>query len=166
MVQVISLPSEGIIVPGRVLDLSLGGCGIETSSPLVAGTRTEILLRVKKSSIRVVGEVLAHGRPDEMGVQFLLLSACGKELLAELVEELEKQRRITAVVRASRQRGDGIPIQHSLRVGLNKKGLVGAGLINSVDAENRVERTILDATGHVPTQARAVLDVGEIDLFI
>lgn len=106
LARIVSLPSEGITVPGKVLDLSLGGCGIETPFPVPRGTRAEILLRVKAASIRVIGEVQDPRGPRGVGIEFLLLSAYGKNLLEDLIRELARQQAIAAIAPTARRQPD------------------------------------------------------------
>jgi hypothetical protein len=100
------LPSAGMLVSGKLRDLSLGGCGIETVSPLACGTRAELLVRVNASSFRAVGEVRATRVPFGIGVEFVQLSAGGQDMLVELIRELGRQQAIARVLRAARRGPD------------------------------------------------------------
>jgi hypothetical protein len=89
-VEINWLPSNGIYVPGQVRDLSLNGCCIDTKTPIDAGMRAEIFVRVKANSFRAVGEVRVIRDGSGAGIEFVRLSAGGKELLEDLVGELAK----------------------------------------------------------------------------
>jgi hypothetical protein len=104
--RIVYLPSDGELVAGRLRDLSLGGCGIETVSPLACGTRAELLVRVNASSFRAVGQVRAIRVPFGIGVEFVQLSAGGQDMLVDLVRELERQQAIAKVLRAARRGPD------------------------------------------------------------
>ena len=106
LARIVSLPSEGMAVPGKILNLSLGGCGIETPFPVPSGTRAEILLRVNAASIRVIGEVQDPRGPRGVGIEFLLLSGYGKNLLQDVIRELARQQAIAAIAHAARRQPD------------------------------------------------------------
>lgn len=106
LVQIVCLPSDGILLPGKIHDLSLGGCSVETVSPLECGVRTEILVRVNTSSFRAVGQVRAVRGSARMGMQFLQLSVGGQDMLVELIRELTRQQAIATMLRAARREPD------------------------------------------------------------
>jgi PilZ domain len=103
LAKIIRLPSDGLFLPGKLHDLSLGGCGVETVSPLECGALAEILLRVNASSFRALGQVRAMHPPAGIGMQFLQLTASGKDILVELIRELARQQVIANTLRAARQ---------------------------------------------------------------
>jgi len=86
--KIVRLPSDGILRPGRIHDLSLGGCCLETTSPLECGVMAEVLLRVNTSCFRAIGQV--RGLRDGMRIcmEFHRLSSRGRDMLAELIEQL------------------------------------------------------------------------------
>ena len=86
--RIVSLPSDGILVPGRVFDLSLGGCCLESAQPLPYGSRAEVLLRVRASSFRALGEVREVRNGSKICVEFLRMSSGGQDKLAELIIQL------------------------------------------------------------------------------
>ncbi len=104
--RIISLPSDGPFLLGKVRDLSLGGCSVETVSLLEGGTRAEILLQVNASSLRALGQIRAARVPYVIGVEFLHLSTGGQDMLAELIRELARQQAITSTLRAARREPD------------------------------------------------------------
>jgi hypothetical protein len=104
--KIISLPSSGLAVSGKVLNLSLGGCGIETNFPLKSGTRAEILLNVNGSSFRAACQVRALRTPHGVGMEFLHMSALGQDVLKELIHELAQQRAIASTLRMGRRTQD------------------------------------------------------------
>jgi len=89
-VQLNWLPSNGIYVPGKVRDLSLRGCCIDTEALIDSGMRAEIVVRVKTDSFRAVGEVKGIRGASGVGMEFVRLSAGGKVLLEDLVRELAR----------------------------------------------------------------------------
>jgi c-di-GMP-binding flagellar brake protein YcgR len=106
LAQIICLPSDGIFLPGRIRDLSLGGCSVLAPRSLTCGALTEILVRVNASSFRAVGQIRALHGPSSMGIQFLQMSAGGQDMLVELIRELARQRAIAQTVQAARNEPD------------------------------------------------------------
>jgi len=67
------LPSDGSILPGKIVDLSLGGCCVDTTLPIRCGVRAEIVVRVNAASFRALGEVRAIRGPSGSGMEFVQL---------------------------------------------------------------------------------------------
>ncbi len=150
--KIVLLPSDGILFPGRVLDLSLGGCCIETVPPFPCGGKAEVLLHVNTSSFRAVGEV--RGMRDGMKIcmEFLRLSARGRDLLAELIAQLARVRAtMNALKRAglNNNQGETDPelvrryLRHSLREVLLSEHLLvpAAGIVAAAPVESAVALT-------------------------
>ena len=152
--RIISLPSEGVLVSGRLRDLSLNGCGIETDSPLECGARAEILVRVNASSFRAVGQVRAIRVPFRIGLEFIRLSAGGQGILAELIRELARQQAIASVLRAARREMDA-ELLSPQRALLNSLPLVG----RMVSAKNDDESLPV-------VNWRSLIAGGDLDLLI
>jgi hypothetical protein len=106
LAKIISLPSDGLTGPAKVLNLSLGGCGIETDFPLKSGTRAEILLQVNGSSFRATCQVRALRAPHGIGLEFVHLSTLGQDMLKELIRELGRQRAIASTLIMGRRKPD------------------------------------------------------------
>ncbi len=100
------LPSNGIFLPGKILDLSLGGCCVDSTLPIDSGTRAEIVVRVNAASFRAVGEVRALRGQSGAGMEFVHLSAGGKEMLAGLIRELARLQAIMNELRSVRREMD------------------------------------------------------------
>lgn len=100
------LPSDGIILPGKIRDLSLGGCCVETASPIAPGVRAELVLRVNAASFRAVGEVRAIRGHSGACLEFVLLSAGGKGVLADLVTELARLQAVMNDIKTTRREID------------------------------------------------------------
>jgi len=103
LAKIVCLPSDGIYLAGKVRDLSLNGCWIETVSTLECGARAEILVRVSDASFRAIGQVKAVRGPGGIGMEFIQLSAGGQDMLVELLRELARQQAISCVLRAVRR---------------------------------------------------------------
>ena len=110
--QIMSLPWEGALLWGRLCNLGLGGCYLETASPLERGTRAEIVLCVKAWSMRAIAQVRAVREHSGIGVEFVRMSAGAYRTMAELMEELERFR---AVVRAPRAAGRDNDVQRAVK---------------------------------------------------
>jgi PilZ domain-containing protein len=103
LAKIICLPSDGLYLPGKVRDLSLNGCGIDTGRPIECGCRAEMLLQVDSASIRVVGKVKGLRSDGAIGLEFLRLSAGGQAALVELIRELARQQALANTLRTARQ---------------------------------------------------------------
>jgi hypothetical protein len=108
------LPSNGIFVPGTLRDLSLHGCCVDTTLPVDDGMKTEIVVRVNAASFRAVGEVKGIRGASSAGVEFVQLSTGGKDLLAELVEELEKLQTLMQRLKSARREMDTVKFRRDL----------------------------------------------------
>lgn len=97
------LPSTGIILPGKVRDLSLGGCCVDGALPIDCGARAEIVVRVNASSFRAIGLVKAVRGNSAAGLEFVQLSAGGQEMLADLVTDLAKMQALMAQLRSAQR---------------------------------------------------------------
>lgn len=90
--RIVSLPFNGGALSGKILDLSLGGCYIETAQPLPCGTLVEVIVQVDASSFRALGQVKDSRDRSGAALEFLQLSAGGRDLLRELVAQLARLR--------------------------------------------------------------------------
>jgi hypothetical protein len=102
-VRVASLPLEGAVLPGKIIDLSLGGCCIETAQPLPPGAPAEIVIRVNNSSFRALGQIKAI-RGRSAGMQFLRLTDAGKRVLRDVLAEVAKFHVPVSALRRARNR--------------------------------------------------------------
>ncbi len=100
------LPSTGIIIPGTIRDLSLHGCRVETASPIACGARAEIVVHVNSASFRAVGEVRAIRGQSGAGVEFVALSAGGKDMLAGLIRDLARLQALLSKLKSARREMD------------------------------------------------------------
>jgi PilZ domain len=86
----IRVPTQGRLVRGRIVNLSLGGCYIETNGALDAGSKVEIVLRVTGLAFRAAGEIKSVYGSAGVGIQFTGMSSGGRTRLKELIGELEE----------------------------------------------------------------------------
>lgn len=76
---------------GRILDLSLSGCFIETPAlNLERGTHVEVCFVTHKLQFRVAGRIAAMHRRRGAGIAFQNLSPRNAARITELVHELKE----------------------------------------------------------------------------
>lgn len=92
-----------VFLPGRVRDLSLGGCCLEVASRLDCGTRAEMVLRVNSEAFRAVGRVLNLRDRSGVEIEFLQLSTSGRESLQDLIRRLERWQAILNQMKSARE---------------------------------------------------------------
>ena len=111
------LPSTGILVPGTIRDLSLHGCWVDTTQPIDCGARAEIVVRVNDAAFRAVGEVRAIRGHSGAGLEFLHLSAGGKDMLAGLVTDLARLKAVMNKLKSVRCEMGTEPFRKELEEG-------------------------------------------------
>jgi hypothetical protein len=119
------LPSDGIFVPGKIFDLSLGGCCVDTTLPIDFGVRTEMVVRVNAASFRAVGEVRAIRSRFGAGIEFVHLSAGGKHTLADLVTELARVQAVMNKLKAARREINAESFKKQLAEGKLQVAMLG-----------------------------------------
>src|SRR5258705_7384204 len=82
----------GVPVPHRcsLSDISSGGCYVEMPTPLLAGTRIEIVVRTNDTKLRVQGVVQTVHPGFGMGVQLVLKTAEHHDHVQSLIRLLEQ----------------------------------------------------------------------------
>lgn len=135
--RIICLPSDGILVPARIRDLSLGGCNVQTELPLESGRLVDILVRVNSCSFRAVGCIKMVGARSIAGLQFSRLSSGGENILQELLRELARQHAIAQVARAARD-GRPFPLMQERAAAL-RAGFPEQLVVSLEKAEDRTE---------------------------
>ena len=127
--QIISLPWEGALLWGRLCNLGLGGCYLETASPLERGTRAEIVLCVNAWSMRAIAQVRAVREHSGIGVEFVRMSAGAYSTLAELMEELESFRTVVRAPRAA-GRAEGLrPVLRGVCLPARSRSIPAVGVV-------------------------------------
>jgi len=168
-VTISCLPSDGIVLPGKIRDLSLGGCCVDTTLPIARGARAELVVHVNAASFRAVGEVRAIRGHSGACLEFVLLSAGGKGVLSDLVTELARLQAVMNDIKAMRREID----PESFRRQLDYRRLQAARLSRrfpllgtTLPAESSGAGSESDdaSTGKDPREEEQLL-VGPIDLF-
>jgi PilZ domain len=161
LAKILCLPSDGIYLAGKVRDLSLNGCGIETVSTLKCGARAEILVQVSNTSFRAIGQVKAVRGPGGIGMEFIQLSAGGHDMLVELLRELARQQAIATTLRAAR-REPGPDQWNEVRAALLKESRPMLGRIVASQA-SEVSPLVVDRSALIFDEESKVLP---LDFFI
>ena len=159
------LPSDGIFLPGKIRDLSLGGCCLDTNLPIEFGSRAEVLVRVNAASFRAVGIVKALRSDSVAGIEFVRLSAGGKELLADLVSELARLRSVIDDLMSARRDMDAETFRKHIEAGKLHAAMFATRypfLKTTVTAEILEQEQVESAPRQPAWQARNIIPV---DLF-
>jgi|SRR5581483_653586 hypothetical protein len=95
---VIYLVKIGSKLTGQILDLSLGGCRIQTTErfPLGIYTRVETEFRLQGMPLRLAGVIQAIHSRNLVGIRFLDVSPRKREQIAELIDEIVEMRGVGA----------------------------------------------------------------------
>ena len=115
--EIICLPSNGLSLPGKIRDLSMGGCCVETASALHCGVQAEIVVRINSASFRAVSQVRAIRDRAVAGMEFVHLSARGKDMLAEVVEEMARLQALVNQLRSARREAEAEQLLRELERG-------------------------------------------------
>ncbi len=168
-VTISCLPSDGIVLPGKIRDLSLGGCSVDTTLPIARGARAELVVRVNAASFRAVGEVRAIRRHSGACLEFVLLSASGKGVLADLVTELARLQAVMNDIKSTRREIDPASFRKQLnyrRLQAMRLGrrfpLLGTTLPESSGVSSEPDDDV--STGKDSAQEERLV-VGPVDLF-
>ena len=163
--EIICLPSTGIVLPGTIRDLSLHGCWVDTSLPIECGARAEVVLRVNAASFRALGEVRAIRGQSGSGVEFVRLSANGKDMLADVVTDLARLQALMSKLKSDRRKMDAELFRREMEEGnlrgatLRDRFLFLRTILPAEDAEG--EKTETAGTGNIGEKRLVV----PIDLF-
>ena len=81
-------------VPGRILDISMGGCHICTDRRFPVGIfrRVETEFRIEGLPFRLAGVTQAIYDPSNVGIRFLDMSERKREQLLQLIKEIKANR--------------------------------------------------------------------------
>lgn len=149
------LPSSGILVAGAIRDLSLHGCWVDTLEPIDRGARTEIVVRVNAASFRAVGEVRAVRGALGAGLEFVHLSASGKDMLASVVAELARLQSAINKLKSARREMDAQAFKKELENGKHQAAMLSERF--------RVLRTIGPAENSERKESEAVGDEESVE---
>jgi hypothetical protein len=164
--RIVSLPFNGVSLSGKILDLSLGGCCIETAQELRCGTLVEVIVQVNTSSFRALGRVKDSRDRSGAALEFLQLSAGGRDLLHEVIAQLARSRANAIALHAGGREDDPPPWDNlddgsAQAIGLKERFPV---LATVLPPEPR-EGAALVATGEKPVREPDP-DKSFLDLFV
>jgi len=117
-----------MVLRGTIRDVSLGGCHVDTALPMDCGARAEILVRVNAASFRALGEVKAVRGNSGVGLEFVQLSAGGKDMLSELVTDLARLEAVVRKLKGMRREIDAESFREELQQARLQAMLLGDGL--------------------------------------
>jgi len=163
------LPSTGILLTGTIRDLSLHGCCMDTSLPIHCGVRAEIVVRVNAASFRAVGEVRAIRGQSGAGLEFVHLSAGGKNMLGDLLKDLARLQVVMNKLKSARRERDAASFRKQLEEGKYQLEVLSQQfpfLRNILAAESEESPELEAAAGkHKDQMAKAQSLVITVDLF-
>lgn len=96
------VPFDGISISATLRNLSVGGICLDLAKPVNPGTRTEVVLHVNASSFRAAALVKAQKDVSSTSLEFVQISAGGKDVLEDLLERLAKVQALNRKLRSSR----------------------------------------------------------------
>jgi hypothetical protein len=108
------LPSDGALYLGRPRNLSEGGLCLEMPCPLEVGVRAELMLYVGGLSLRTLGQVKTIAR-SRVGMEFVQISAGGREMLQELLVDFEELQKTMVRLRSGRMESEA-ELTHKLKL--------------------------------------------------
>jgi hypothetical protein len=118
------LPEDGALYFGALRDLSRGGVCIDMPCPLELGSRAELLVRINGLTFRTVGQV-ANKEHLRTGMEFVHLTAGGREMLEEFLVDLEAAQKAMAKLRMGRVESEAALSRQLMAAG------VGSVVLNS-----------------------------------
>src|SRR5215471_8490953 len=101
--RIVVLPGGGLFRPGKLRDLSLGGCCIEGPLQLDSGTRAELVIEVNAFNFRALG-LVKEIRGRAAGLEFLQLTEAGNRALKEILADAAKFHAAVSALRFARGR--------------------------------------------------------------
>ena len=123
--------------------------------PIDRGARTEIVVRVNAASFRAVGEVRAVRGALGAGLEFVHLSASGKDMLASVVAELARLQSAINKLKSARREMDAQAFKKELENGKHQAAMLSERF--------RVLRTIGPAENSERKESEAVGDEESVE---
>lgn len=92
------VPHGALLFQGKILDLSLSGCFIETPAlNLERGTHVEVYFVARQMQFRVAGHIAVLHRKRGAGIAFRNLAPRRAQQVADLVRELKELAEIKGI---------------------------------------------------------------------
>jgi len=142
---------------------------MDTSLPIHCGVRAEIVVRVNAASFRAVGEVRAIRGQSGAGLEFVHLSAGGKNMLGDLLKDLARLQVVMNKLKSARRERDAASFRKQLEEGKYQLEVLSQQfpfLRNILAAESEESPELEAAAGkHKDQMAKAQSLVITVDLF-
>lgn len=153
------LPSDGALYLGRLRDLSMGGICVDMPCPLDVGVRAELIVRIQGLSFRTLGQVKTL-EPSRTGMEFVHLTALGKQMLEEFLEDLEEKKKAMAILRSGRVRNEA-ELSRELKSAGIRPAVLGSGisLVGSLGKVQPAEPEIERENMIEPVEALVRIDI-------
>jgi hypothetical protein len=132
------LPEDGALYFGALRDLSQGGVCVDMPCPLEVGSRAELLVRISGLTFRTVGQVTTRER-SRTGINFVHLTAGGRQMLQEFLTELEEKHKATTKLRMGRVESEPALSRQLKAAGINPLVLNSRIPVLSGSAEKSAE---------------------------
>ncbi len=152
------LPWDGALYFGALRNLSQGGICVDMPCPLEVGSRAELLVRINGLTFRTVGQVTTRERL-RTGMQFVQLTATGKQMLQEFLVDQEELQKTMARLRSGRVESESELSRQLTAAGIRPVVLNSRLPLVSGSAEKRAELPANEGT------IEAVEAVVRVDVF-
>jgi PilZ domain len=86
-VELVDLQSD-VQIQGRVTDLSLYGCGVSTSKPILTGAKLRVKITSKGRTFSALGKVAYATSEGDMGIVFTRVEGNDQVILEKWINEL------------------------------------------------------------------------------
>jgi hypothetical protein len=96
------VPFDGTSISATLRNVSVGGVCLDMAKPVDPGVRTELVLRVNATSFRAAALVKEQRDLSSTSLEFVQISAGGKDVLEDLLERLAKLQALNRKLRSSR----------------------------------------------------------------
>jgi hypothetical protein len=150
--RIYSLPSDGVHVPGKLRNLSLGGVCLDTTHMFDLGALTEILVSVNAASFRTLGLVKAVER-SRASMEFIQMSAGSRDLLADLIAQFERLAETVNRLRSERMEA-AEKLQREMENAGVRVARLGSGDVSI--SKVSVESNFGQKTGQSPERERII----------
>jgi PilZ domain len=100
------LPFDGRSIPAKLRNLSVGGICLDLAQPVEAGARAEVLVQVNAASFRAAALVKGQRERSATCLQFVQISAGGRDVLADVIARLARLQALNRKLRADRMDAD------------------------------------------------------------
>jgi len=162
------LPNDGRSIEGTLRNLSVGGICLDLAQRIEPGAQTEVLVRVNACTFRAAALVKGQTDPSATSLQFLKISAGGRDMLKDVLAELARVRLWNQKLRG--QQIDADTERRLTQQAFRLVPAVGAGLstLETGDGPGSGSGAVIGETEGSPGREIEVAQVEliDIDLFV